>query len=450
MTLNLFIYLFISCISLFTGLLYFKDKSKSLLIFLFTALVLPTSNQYMFLTSYQGVYFYDYYFLALIIYYFINIDFTKLKDCLLNNKLILFITISLLIYYAFLIFFKTIPFDKYLLRDFRPFLLLLYGLICIELLKNIRIKLDLILNILFYAFILKLLFFVIVFLIDPFNDPYYQIHLFRYRDGTTFVAALFLIIFLFKKQDMLVNISKVKLNIIVLLSMLILVISNLRILLPALLFIYFIVHKTNVENLFKKIILAVIFISSFIGFTYVMPLIQYELHEKEKTILHIKNVEDRKVSKVHTNKRYTHIKNKIKRPITEFKHRFSIAMPNLKKMTNIEILVGQGFATTFEINYFKYRGLETKNNSMDSAYLTFFVKYGLVGLVLVVVLFLRLILVNVKLKELKVSLIFFFLTVFITSSVLYHPGTIIYLIFINLFSSSLLHEDTAHSLRFIS
>ena len=146
MTLNLFIYLFISCISLFTGLLYFKDKSKSLLIFLFTALVLPTSNQYMFLTSYQGVYFYDYYFLALIIYYFINIDFTKLKDCLLNNKLILFITISLLIYYAFLIFFKTIPFDKYLLRDFRPFLLLLYGLICIELLKNIRIKLDLILN----------------------------------------------------------------------------------------------------------------------------------------------------------------------------------------------------------------------------------------------------------------------------------------------------------------
>ena len=158
MTLNLFIYLFISCISLFTGLLYFKDKSKSLLIFLFIALVLPTSNQHMFLTSYQGVYFYDYYFLALIIYYIINIDFTKLKNSILNNKLILFITTSLLLYYTSLIYLNTIPFDKYLLRDFRPFLLLLSALIFIELLKNIRIKLDLILNILFYAFILKLLF----------------------------------------------------------------------------------------------------------------------------------------------------------------------------------------------------------------------------------------------------------------------------------------------------
>ena len=125
-------------------------------------------------------------------------------------------------------------------------------------------------------------------------------------------------------------------------------------------------------------------------------------------------------------------------------------MSNLKQMTNLEILVGKGFATTFEIEHFKYRGLDTKHNSVDSVYLTFFVKYGLVGLALIVILFLRLILVNIKLKELKVSLIFFFLTVFITASVLYHPGTILYVIFINLFMNSLLDEDTSHSLYLTS
>jgi len=450
MTLNLFIYLFISCISLFTGLLYFKDKSKSLLIFLFIALVLPTSNQHMFLTSYQGVYFYDYYFLALIIYYIINIDFTKLKNSILNNKLILFITTSLLLYYTSLIYLNTIPFDKYLLRDFRPFLLLLSALIFIELLKNIRTKLDLILNILFYAFILKLLFFVIVFLIDPFEDPYYQIHLFRYRDGTTFVAALFLIIFLFKKQDMLVKISKIKLNIIVLLSMLILIISNLRILLPALLFVYFIVHKTNLDNLFRKVMLTVILISTFIGYTYVMPLIQYNLHEKEKTILRIKNLEDKKISKVRidkeksklskgsTNKRYNSL---FKGIIQSLDDRFSPAMPNIKSMTNLELFLGQGFATTFEIPWFKYRGLDPQHNQIDSTYITFFVKYGVVGLMLILILFINIICANIHDKALKVSVISFYLILFLVISTLYQPGAIIHLVFINIIMSSIYYKD---------
>ena len=48
----------------------------------------------MFLTSYQGVYFYDYYFLLLAIYYLVNIDFKKIKNIIINTKLVLFNSIG--------------------------------------------------------------------------------------------------------------------------------------------------------------------------------------------------------------------------------------------------------------------------------------------------------------------------------------------------------------------
>ena len=452
-------YVFFCFISILFGGIFFKDQTKSIFLFLFFGLVLPTSHQFSFVISYQGVYFYDYYFLLLASYYFIHIKIKDIKNIIKKNRLIVLLIIPLFSYYTYLILINSISFDKYLLRDFRPFLLLLYGLIFIELLKKIKIELKSVINILFYVLIFKLLFYVIVFLINPFEDPYYQAQLFRYRDGITFVAALFLIIFLFKKQDMLVKIPKFRMNIIVLLSILVLLISNLRILLPALLFIYFIVHKTTLNNLIKKLMISIIFISSFIGYTYLMPLIQYNLHTKAETVLVIKNLEEKKVkkhridtqksklNKGYTAKRYNLLFQNLNK---QFNSRFSPALNHIKEMNFIEFIVGKGFATTFEIEYFKYRGLDTKNNSVDSAYLTFFVKYGLVGLALIVILFLRLILVNIKLKELKVSLIFFFLTVFLTASVLYHPGTILYLIFINLFMHSLLHEDTSHSLHLTS
>ena len=450
MTIDLLVYFILSVFSLFVGAFYFKNKIKSILIFLFLALLLPTSNQHMFLTSYQGVYFYDYYFLVLTIYYIININLSKLKNSVLDNKIILLATSSLLVYYVYLVSLNAIPFDKYLLRDFRPLLCLFSAFIFIELLKNIKIKLNLIFDILFYAFILKLLFFILLFLTNPFEDPYYQVHLFRYRDGATFVAALFLIIFLFKKQEILLKVSKVKLNIIVLLSMLILLISNLRILLPALLFVYFIVHKTNFNNLFRKIMLTVILISTFIGYTYVMPIIQYNLHEKQQTILRIKNLEDQKVSKVRidkeksrlskgsANKRYNSL---FKGIIKSSSERFSPAMPNIKSMTNLEIFLGQGFATTFEIPWFKYRGLDPQHNQIDSTYITFFVKYGVAGLILILILFFNIICANIHDKELKFSIISFYLILFLVISTLYQPGAIIHLVFINIIMSSIYYKD---------
>ena len=198
---SLIIYIIFSSISILLGMLFFQNKEKSILFFIFLGLILPTSPQFMFVTSYQGVYFYDYYFLLLAIYYLVNVDFKKLKNIILNNRLVLFTTTTLLLYYTYLICLNSISFDKYLLRDFRPVLLLVYGFIFIQLLRSIKIDLKTILNILLYSLILKIIFFIILFILDPFQDPYYQSNLFRYRDGLTFISALFLVIFIYKKNS---------------------------------------------------------------------------------------------------------------------------------------------------------------------------------------------------------------------------------------------------------
>ena len=441
---SLIIYIIFSSISVLLGMLFFQNKEKSILFFIFLGLILPTSPQFMFATSYQGVYFYDYYFLLLAIYYLVNIDFKKLKNIILNNRLVFFTTTTLLLYYTYLIYLNSIPFDKYLLRDFRPILLLVYGFIFIQLLKSIKINLKPILNILLYSLILKIIFFIILFILDPFQDPFYQAALYRYRDGLTFVAALFLIIFIYKKNLMRLEIPKVKLNIVISLTILILVISNQRILLIAMLPIY-LFNKGILDNLGKKLMISLIIISSFIGYTYVMPLIQYNLHTKAKTVLAIKNLEEKKVkkhridaqksklSKGYTAGRYNLLFQNLNKQLNI---RFSPALDHIKDMRLVEFIFGKGFATTFERGYFKYRGLDVNDNKIDSTYLTFFVKYGIVGLVLLMFLFFQVLLANVYDYHLKLNLIVFYLILFLLITPFYQSGTIFQLVFVNLIMSS--------------
>ena len=52
-------------------------------------------------------------------------------------------------------------------------------------------------------------------------------------------------------------------------------------------------------------------------------------------------------------------------------------------------IYGLGFGSYFEIPWFEYRGLDSKLNTIDSTYLTFFVKYGLFS-VIIIYLFLEL------------------------------------------------------------
>tara|TARA_B110000495_G_C22977020_1_gene573987 strand:+ start:104 stop:1474 length:1371 start_codon:yes stop_codon:yes gene_type:complete len=441
-----FIYIFLSLVSLTTGLFYFKNKGKSLSIFLFISLLIPTSDQFMFLTSFKGVYFYDYYFLTLIIYYVLNLNYLQLKEAIYKYKIYLILILGFLLYQISSIAANSIPIDKYLLKDFRPFILITSLLIFTDLLKNNILKIDKILNILGYVFIFKLIFFIILFCINPFEDPFYQKYLYRYRDGTTIVAALFLIVSLFKKEVLLKIISNNKLNTLVLLALALLLISNLRILLPALLFSYLFIHRTSTQKFIRKIILSLIFIGSFIGYTYIIPKIQFDLHGKERIILRIKNLEHRKLSKARINKEKAILKTgyvpiRYNRLFSKFQYqlekRFEPAINDLYNMSKYEFLLGKGMGTTFKIPSFNYRGLDSRLNKIDSSYITLYIKYGLLGLVLMILLLIKIISNNIRERELKVSIISFYIIYISVNSIFYQPGTIIHLMFLNILMCSI-------------
>ena len=187
-------------------------------------------------------------------------------------------------------------------------------------------------------------------------------------------------------------------------------ISNLRIILAALLFVYLVV---NHKNLFKK---ALIIISAI--FLFVM---YSDLMQAERVI----NALD------------------FKELLIQFATRFSPAFDKISIMSSYQYLYGLGIGTYFEIPWFEYRGLDSKLNTIDSTYLTFFVKYGLLSIG-ILFLFFRVLLKNIKDVLLRKSIVVFYLILFVTMSILYQSGAVFQILFLNMLMISINNEDTTH------
>ena len=407
------------------------------------------------LTSLSGVYFYDYYFLILLFYYFKNIDLAKINLIFQKNKnLILAITIFVF-YQVIIIFTNNIEFDKYLLKDFRPIILIISIFLLFDLIKKEYITLKNLLTILFLGFSIKLLFFSTVFLTNPLEDPYYQKYLYKYRDGVTYIAALFLIIHTFQKDLFIKNISRQKLYFLIITSFLIVIISNLRIYLPALIIPYLFFNNNSSNNILKKTIIISLYIGAFLSYSYYMPKFQYELYGKEKIVERIKELEDRKLSQTRINKekaildkgyvptRFQTLFRKIK---NQLEKRFGPSFYYLDKLSLEEVALGNGIATTFTIPSFNYRKLDPKLNKIDSLYLTHFIKYGLAGLIFFLLIFYKLFTVMITDKKIRYAIIGFYLIVGLMNAITYQPGTIVHLTFLHLIVLAIVNEEKKQKL----
>lgn len=404
------VYISLSIFSIIFGVIYFLHPRNSSVVFLLFGMLLPTSNQFMDFTSYNGVYFYDYFFLSLTIYYIISF---LIKKSLLKSNIynISFFTSFFLIYLIYAIF-SSVSFDKYLLRDFRPFLTLFYGFICIDLVRANKVALNVIFNVLISTFVFKLFFFVFLFFGVVFSDVYYQDNTFRYFDASTFIASLLLIVAVFRKRSIISNVSKFKLNITIILAIIIVLISNLRIMLAALLFIYLII---NHKDLFRKVLVTISVIFLFVMYSYFMQI------ERVMDAFNYKEI------------------------VIQFATRFSPAIAKISIMNSYQYLYGLGLGTYFEIPWFEYRGLESKLNTIDSTYLTFFVKYGLLSIG-ILFLFFRVLLENIKDVLLRRSVVVFYLILFVTMSILYQSGTVFQILFLNMLMISINNENSSYSI----
>ncbi|MGY8980176.1 MAG: DUF6369 family protein [Flavobacteriales bacterium] len=372
-------------------------------------LIIPTSNQFMNFISLNGVYFFDYFFLTLLLYYLITLSIKKniFKENIFNIALFLFFFIL----YTLLAVSNSVDIDKYLLRDLRPVLLLGYAFILTSILNKPQISFKSLANVLLYVFVFKILFFILLLYTFSFDDQYYQNNIFRYFDAVTFIASLFLISCIFLKELMLNEISKIKLNLIISLALIIILISNLRILIFAIVFIYFFFSK---RNLIKKILYALIPIVLFVIYSYAISANRVVDSNSDIVTLQIIS-------------------------------RFAPAVEKIIEMEPHQFIYGLGFGTYFEIPWFEYRSLDTKLNTIDSTYLTLFVKYGMFC-ILLLILFFRLLLFNIRQTKIRRSILVFYFIIFITMSTLYQSGTIFHFLFLNLLFLSLNNENTSRSI----
>jgi len=418
-------------------------------------MILPTSDQFMKLTSLSGVYFYDYYFFILLFYYFKNIDLEKINLIFQKNKNLIFAITLFVFYQVTIIFTNNIEFDKYLLKDFRPIILITSIFLLFDLIKKEYITLKNLLSILFICFSFKLLFFSTVFFTNPLDDPYYQKYLYKYRDGVTYIAALFLIIFTFQKDLFFKNISRKKLYFLIITSFLIVIISNLRIYLPALIIPYLFFNITSSNNILKKTLIISLYLGAFLSYSYYMPKYQYELYGKQKIVERIKELEDRKLSQARINKekailnigyvptRYQTLFRKIK---NQLEKRFGPSFYYLDKLSLKEVALGNGIATTFTIPFFNYRKLDPKLNKIDSLYITHFIKYGLVGLFIFLLIFYKLFTLMITDNKIRYAIISFYLIIGFMNAITYQPGTIVHLTFLHLIVLAIVNEEKKQKL----
>ena len=404
------IYFFLSGISFFLGSLYFIYPKNAISLFLVVSLILPTSNQFMNFTSFSGIYFYDFFFLLFSFYYLIIL--IKDKRIFKKNIINISIAVFLILFYSIYAFSNSVVFDKYLLRDIRPFLTLFYAFIIVSTFKQKIISINELVNVLILVFILKIIFFLAIFFGFSFEDQYYENNIFRYFDASTFIACLYLIFSIFKKNKILKSVPKLSFRLLLVLSCVVILISNLRILLFALLVIYFMYSRIN---LFKKILYVFSFIFLFAGSSYLFQA-------------------DRVLNA-----------NTSKGVAIQLATRFGPALEKINEMNNLEYVHGLGLGTYFEIPWFKYRGLDTKLNTIDSTYLSLFVKYGLLGFLIIFVFF-RLLLFNISNSKMRASYIIFYSIIFFTLSSLYQSGTIFHFLFLNLLIFSVKDESPSYSI----
>ena len=408
MSIELLIFFSLSIISVILGFTYFLYPKNSLSLFFILGLFVPTSNQFMKFTSFSGIYFYDFFFLFFTLYYLLILY--REKRLFSKNILNISVGVFLIVFYSILAFYSSVNIDKYLLRDLRPFLTLLYAFVVISTFKSKIISINRLKNILISVFIFKIIFFITIYFSFNFSDQYYQDNIFRYFDATTFIACLFLIYSIFYKQKILESVSSNSFKFLILLCCFIVLISNLRILIFALILIYFMNSKIN---LFKKAFFIFPFLVLFFASSYILN--------------------SERVLNANTSKAVA----------IQLATRFAPAYEKINEMKTQEYIYGLGLGTYFEIPWFKYRGLDTKLNTIDSTYLSLFVKYGFLSL-LIIFIFFRLLLFNLSSSRLRTAYILFYLIIFFTLSSLYQSGTVFHFLFLNLLLLSIKDEGASH------
>ncbi len=333
---------------LLLGFLTAFDPRKYFLAAVALALVFPFSNFFASWHYANGVMALDGFFLGLIPYFL----FILRKESLVVNKHLLYLLVFSLVLFAvyFIVALDAGKPMENLLKDLRPLLHIVELFMLFLLAKNSLFKIHwkVIQRLAFLASASNILWFLLGFTaFFQFEDLYAQNNANRYLDLSTYFSLYFLLHYQYlrAKEQVLPGASRW----IFVLSVISVLLTNSRVLFLATLIGIGILRTTNFKNRFKFL---------FWGACLVLIFIQFSLFIGQQRVL------DSISSDSFT---------------TQLLERFSPALVLISQMSFREMIFGYGLGVYFEIPWFEYRGLNLMNVSVDSAYLTHFVKQGLFG-----------------------------------------------------------------------
>jgi serine/threonine protein kinase len=320
---------------------------------------------------YQGIFFYDSLILGILAGYILD---NNIKKSQLTSNTTLSMTI--IIYIIYLIFSITADLNiKYIIKDLRPLILLIECHIIYELvIKRINIKngkmIDYIVIFSGAMSIIKLVYFQ--YNLSIIDDVFYNENSHRYLDASTYICAVYLIM-KFSKSSRILDYNTIGL-LSTLMAVSSLMIANSRfILIGTILAILF----SNIKNIFtfmKKTLITSVFAVVFIG---------YSVISGSKRVIESFN---------------------LNQLIYQINSRYQPAIEVINEFTLSNYIFGKGIGTSFFIPWFTHRDLDPYNINIDSGYLTFYAKFGLISIFLTFV-YIKFIITSTNFKdENKVSL----------------------------------------------
>jgi len=351
----------LSLILLFIGL------KKQIWVGLFLFLCIPFSGAYYTTVTLFGVFLYDFFFLGLFIRFLLE------SKWIVRNKVNIFPAFLIIVYGIISLPYNVV--DGAFLRDFRPAILILEAFLLFNfpsLWSQPKI-----LNFSLFGIVISLLFglWSIVFIDNEIREAS-----FSYSSLSTYFAV---IILLFRDQLKLLILPNLhtKLNLVLILSVLLVLMSWNRTILFA--FLVCEILK-NVQSIWK-FVASIAFLA--FGFFVILFLSVTFGIEKIGQSLSMELIMEQLIT------------------------RNSPSLPYLDDLSFKIVLFGNGFGSLFYIPWFEFWGNDPYFNFLDNTYLTFFIKYGVLGVFAVF-----LILYNLKsLSSSFVVLIFFFILFFTTS-----------------------------------
>ncbi|HGW5553007.1 DUF6369 family protein [Klebsiella pneumoniae] len=363
------------------------SPKKSFFIFLLIIAIIPTGNSYADFISLQGVYYFDFYLIG----FFILILKSIMSYSSEKNISIPYSTLFGIFTYLCIILVSVVSnniVDKYLLKDIRPVIMIFTAVYFSGLVLRIDgYNKNTIFKILFVMFIFSIIHLILPRLgVSVYKDEYYEDNSYRYLDASTYVAAIYIINYFTSNMK---NECGKWARLCFYAAILCVLVGNSRFMLLAIFASIIFVSVKDVKKMAIYSLSAILVAGLFLGVSVYVGA-------------------DRVVNGFSGDVLLFQITN-----------RFSPALSLIDKMSWYNYIFGLGAGTYFDIPWFAYRGLETQNISVDSLYLTMYVKYGLFGLMLIA-LFTK-VAVNGLKANVKKAVIIFCLIMYFVSAIPYHP-----------------------------